>query len=114
MTASLTAVADSVVDHLRRQRDSAVPAGAAFDLDASTSGGGAGCDLPVTVTGKRSGCSRLKGPVNGGGKPVVLRSSGGDEGWETGVLDWRQRAQTFEQVAGISSVQNGSVSEQGT
>ncbi|MBN8248817.1 MAG: DUF4097 family beta strand repeat protein, partial [Verrucomicrobia bacterium] len=54
-----------------------VPSGAAFDLDASTSGGSVGCDLPVTVTGKRSG-SRLQGPVNGGGKPVVLRSSGGD------------------------------------
>lgn len=54
-----------------------VPADAAFDLDAATSGGSAGSDLPVTITGKKSG-SRLKGPVNGGGKPVVLRSSGGD------------------------------------
>ncbi|MBL9173591.1 MAG: DUF4097 family beta strand repeat protein [Verrucomicrobiales bacterium] len=54
-----------------------VPADAAFDLDAATSGGSAGSDLPVTISGKKSD-SRLKGPVNGGGKPVVLRSSGGD------------------------------------
>lgn len=54
-----------------------VPADAAFDLDAATSGGSAGSDLPVTISGQKSG-SRLKGPVNGGGKPVVLRSSGGD------------------------------------
>jgi len=32
--------------------------------------------LPVTVTGKTEH-SRLKGPVNGGGKPVYLRTSGG-------------------------------------
>lgn len=48
----------------------------AFDLDASTSGGGVSSDLPVTVTGKPSR-NHLKGPVNGGGKPVILRTSGG-------------------------------------
>jgi hypothetical protein len=53
-----------------------VPQSSAFDLDASTSGGGVASDLPVTVVGKRDH-DRLKGPVNGGGKPVVLRSSGG-------------------------------------
>ena len=53
-----------------------VAEGAAFDLDAATSGGGVSSDLPVTVVGKIAR-DRLKGPVNGGGKPVVLRTSGG-------------------------------------
>ena len=48
----------------------------AFNLDAETSGGGVSSDLPVTVSGKVAR-DHLKGPVNGGGKPVVLRSSGG-------------------------------------
>ena len=53
-----------------------VPGDAMFDLDAETSGGGVKCELPVTVQGKiESG--RLRGPVNGGGPAVVLRSSGG-------------------------------------
>lgn len=49
---------------------------AAFDLDAATSGGGVSSDLPVTVSGKIAR-DHLRGPVNGGGKPVVLRTSGG-------------------------------------
>lgn len=49
---------------------------AAFDLDASSSGGGASSELPVAVTGKPSR-NHLKGPVNGGGRTVQLRSSGG-------------------------------------
>lgn len=49
---------------------------AAFDLDASTSGGSVSTDLPVTVVGKVAR-NNIKGPVNGGGKPVVLRTSGG-------------------------------------
>ena len=53
-----------------------VPDNSAFNLDASTSGGSVASDLPVTVTGKTEH-SRLKGPVNGGGKPVYLRTSGG-------------------------------------
>jgi hypothetical protein len=53
-----------------------VPGNAAFDLDAQTSAGGVTSDLPVTVVGKLEH-SRLKGPVNGGGKPVVLRTSAG-------------------------------------
>jgi len=53
-----------------------VAEGSAFTLDASTSGGGVTCDLPVTVTGKQER-NRLKGPVNGGGPNVVLRTSGG-------------------------------------
>ncbi|HLH54915.1 MAG TPA: DUF4097 family beta strand repeat-containing protein [Verrucomicrobiae bacterium] len=53
-----------------------VPDNSAFDLDASTSGGTVHSDLPVSGTGKPNR-SHLKGPVNGGGKPVVLRTSGG-------------------------------------
>jgi DUF4097 and DUF4098 domain-containing protein YvlB len=49
---------------------------AAFNLDAETSGGGVSCELPVTIQGKKER-SRLKGPVNGGGPVVELRSSGG-------------------------------------
>lgn len=49
---------------------------AAFDLDASTSGGGASSEIPVQVSGKPSR-HQLKGPVNGGGERVQLRSSGG-------------------------------------
>ena len=53
-----------------------VPEASAFNLDASTSGGSVNSELPVSVVGKVEH-SRLKGPVNGGGKPVVLRTSGG-------------------------------------
>lgn len=54
-----------------------VPEQAAFNLDASTAAGSVRCDLPVTVSGKPEK-SRLVGPVNGGGKPVHLRTSGGN------------------------------------
>jgi DUF4097 and DUF4098 domain-containing protein YvlB len=52
------------------------PGNLAFNLDAETGGGSVWTDLPVTVSGhlKRG---RLKGPVNGGGKAVVLRTGGG-------------------------------------
>jgi len=53
-----------------------VAEGSAFDLDASTSGGDVSTDLPVTVVGK-IGRSHMKGTVNGGGKTLYLRSSGG-------------------------------------
>lgn len=53
-----------------------IPASAAFDLDAETSGGGVHSDLPVTIVGKTEH-DRLRGAVNGGGKLVRLRSSGG-------------------------------------
>ncbi len=53
-----------------------VPADAAFNLDAESSGGGVHCDLPVTVQGKREH-DRLKGPVNGGGPVLRLETSGG-------------------------------------
>lgn len=54
-----------------------VAATSAFDLDASTSGGSVSSDLPVQTEGKPTR-THLKGPVNGGGKPVVLRTSGGN------------------------------------
>jgi hypothetical protein len=53
-----------------------VPENSAFNLDASTSGGGVHSELPVSSVGKVEH-SHLKGPVNGGGKPVILRTSGG-------------------------------------
>ena len=53
-----------------------IPTTAAFNLDAKTSGGGVSTDLPVSVVGKMEH-GRLEGPVNGGGKAVVLRSGGG-------------------------------------
>jgi hypothetical protein len=54
-----------------------VPEASAFDLDASTSGGSVSSDLAVKTEGKPKRTS-LRGPVNGGGKPVVLRTSGGN------------------------------------
>lgn len=53
-----------------------VPQDSAFNLDASTSGGGVSSELPVTVSTKIER-SHLKGPVNGGGKTMLLRTSGG-------------------------------------
>jgi len=53
-----------------------IPDGSAFNLDAETSGGGVSSDLPVAVVGKVESNS-LKGAVNGGGKRVFLRTSGG-------------------------------------
>jgi len=48
----------------------------AFDLDASTAAGNVSSELSVDSTGKPSR-NHLKGSVNGGGKPVVLRTSAG-------------------------------------
>jgi DUF4097 and DUF4098 domain-containing protein YvlB len=53
-----------------------LPENAAFDLDASTSGGDVRSEFPVATVGK-SRHGHLKGSVNGGGKTVVLRASGG-------------------------------------
>jgi DUF4097 and DUF4098 domain-containing protein YvlB len=53
-----------------------VPATAAFGLDATTAGGKVSTELSVAVVGKMED-GRLKGPVNGGGKAVELRSGGG-------------------------------------
>jgi DUF4097 and DUF4098 domain-containing protein YvlB len=66
-----------------------IPANAAFDLDAETSGGGVRSDLPVTIVGKVEH-DRLKGAVNGGGKLVRLRTSGG------GIHVERREPQTAE------------------
>ena len=52
---------------------------AAFDLDASTSGGDVDATgLTITIERGGSGRSRLSGKVNGGGPVLKLRSSGGD------------------------------------
>lgn len=53
-----------------------LPANAAFQLDADTSAGGVRSEFPVptTSTGDRS---QLKGPVNGGGHVLKLRTSAG-------------------------------------
>jgi hypothetical protein len=53
-----------------------LPASSAFDLDASTSGGNVSSELPVSTTGKATR-GKLRGPVNGGGKPLILHSGGG-------------------------------------
>ncbi len=53
-----------------------VPETWAFNLDASTSGGDVSSEVPVTVVGKTERSS-LRGTVNGGGKPIFLRTSGG-------------------------------------
>jgi hypothetical protein len=49
---------------------------ARLSIDASSSGGSVVCDLPVLVQGKISRTS-LRGELNGGGAPLVVRSSGG-------------------------------------
>jgi len=56
-----------------------VEAGAAFRLDASTSGGEVdAAGLTITIEKGGHGKSRLAGTVNGGGPLLKLRSSGGD------------------------------------
>ncbi len=56
-----------------------VPAGAHFYLNAETSGGDVRADgLNIAPDDGRSGSERLRGPVNGGGPGLRLRSSGGD------------------------------------
>ncbi|MCH7753647.1 DUF4097 family beta strand repeat protein [candidate division KSB1 bacterium] len=54
-----------------------VPPDFRADIDASTSGGRVYSDLPLTVRGT-FGKSSLRGEINGGGKLVTLRSSGGN------------------------------------
>ncbi len=54
-----------------------VPPDFRADIDASTSGGRVYSDLPLTVRGT-FGKSSLRGEINGGGKLVSLRSSGGN------------------------------------
>jgi hypothetical protein len=47
-----------------------------MNVDAQTSGGGVSTDFPVKVEGKISGQS-LRAEINGGGPPLILRTSGG-------------------------------------
>jgi DUF4097 and DUF4098 domain-containing protein YvlB len=53
-----------------------VPENAAFDLDAQTSAGRVNSDLALSAEGKPER-NRIAGKVNGGGKQVHLRTSGG-------------------------------------
>lgn len=56
-----------------------VDKGAAFRLDASTSGGSVDAEgLTITIEKSNRGHSQLAGAVNGGGAMLKLRSSGGD------------------------------------
>jgi len=57
-----------------------VPKQFAADLDARASGGDVDCDLPLTSTDSAPGKHRhgSHGTLNGGGNPLVLRTSGGD------------------------------------
>jgi len=45
-------------------------------IDASSTGGGVSCDVPVTVQGRLSKTS-VKGTLNGGGELLILSTSGG-------------------------------------
>ena len=54
-----------------------LPADSRFDLDASTSAGSVRSEFPVSVTTSGGERSSLKGPVNGGGPILKLRSSAG-------------------------------------
>jgi len=76
--ATLTGVPTGTVD-LRSSAGAVgivLPAAAAVVLDASTSAGSVKSDFPVGVTDSTSRNS-LKGPINGGGPIVKLRTSGG-------------------------------------
>jgi DUF4097 and DUF4098 domain-containing protein YvlB len=53
-----------------------LPKDSAFDLDAATSAGSVHSEFAVDSSGKPNR-SHLKGPVNGGGKSVYLRTSAG-------------------------------------
>lgn len=54
--------------------DLTVPKSLAFNLNAQTAAGDVKTELPITGTVKRD---RVNGEVNGGGKQVALRTSGG-------------------------------------
>ncbi|MGE5402206.1 MAG: DUF4097 family beta strand repeat-containing protein [Ignavibacteriales bacterium] len=54
-----------------------VPGDFAAVADLSTTGGDIECDLPITRNGKWSS-SKVKGEINGGGKILRCRTSGGD------------------------------------
>jgi hypothetical protein len=79
---SISATLDGVVEKPIRLDTSggsitlSVPGASSFELDASTSGGGVQSEFTVEGQGKPDRQS-IKGPVNGGGKPVKLGTSGG-------------------------------------
>ncbi len=50
---------------------------AAFNLDAQTTGGSVSAKIPMTVVEKSKRADVLKGSVNGGGRLLKLRTSGG-------------------------------------
>lgn len=52
-----------------------LPAGTAGNISASTGGGDIQTDIPVTTTVLKD--TRLEGTLNGGGEPIVARTSGG-------------------------------------
>lgn len=52
-----------------------LPTNAAFDLDTDTVNGRISCDFPITL--QDSGKRALRGPVNGGGTRVTLKSVNG-------------------------------------
>lgn len=52
-----------------------LPAGTAGNVSASTGGGDIQTDIPVTTTVLKE--TRLEGTLNGGGEPIVARTSGG-------------------------------------
>lgn len=55
-----------------------LPANSAFDLDAATSAGNVRSEIPVATKSSRSGDEgSLKGPANGGGPTLKLRTSAG-------------------------------------
>lgn len=55
--------------------DLVIPRTAAADITAETGDGGITSDLPLAVT--KTGGNHLRGKLNGGGTPVVLRTSSG-------------------------------------
>jgi DUF4097 and DUF4098 domain-containing protein YvlB len=57
----------------------ALKPGLAFDLDAKTSGGSVKTDIPVTaVVSGEAKHGVLQGKINGGGKPLELKTSAGN------------------------------------
>ncbi len=70
---------DCVLDTSGGRVKATVDKTAAFNLDASTSGGSVRADgLTITIEGGAIGKSTLSGKVNGGGPLLRLHSSGGD------------------------------------
>jgi DUF4097 and DUF4098 domain-containing protein YvlB len=62
-----------------------LPSSAAFELDATTSGGSCSTEFPIIIHGKPSK-SKLSGSVQGGGPSVVLKTSGGSISVDQGAI----------------------------